>query len=98
VSGVERVQDDDLGSSRFGGGEEVIQSLRCAEQMAGGASVDQETKIGGAAHGSPHDRQAADKLRDGKFELADQDTARSGDGKPGAVRAGRQREGEVGNQ
>src|ERR1035437_1022369 len=66
--------------------------------MAGGASVDQQIEIRGGTQSSPHDRQAADKLRDGKFELADQDATRSGDGKPGAARAGRQREGEVGDQ
>src|SRR6266853_4232117 len=66
--------------------------------MAGGAWVDQEGAIGGGAQGSPHDRQTADKLRDGKFELADQDASRSRDGKPGAARTGRQREGEVGDQ
>src|ERR1035437_3919381 len=60
--------------------------------MAGSAGVDQEIEIRGGTHSSPHDRQAADKLRDGKFELADQDASRSGDGKPGAARAGRQRQ------
>src|ERR1035438_153915 len=76
----------------------MIHSLGCAEQMAGSASVDQEIEIRGGTHGAPHDRQAAYKLRDGKFELADQDAARRGDGNPGAARAGRQREGEVGDQ
>src|SRR5204862_7377210 len=98
VSGVERVQDDDLGGGSLGGAEEVMQSLRRAEQMAGGAGVDQEIEIRGGAHSSSHDRQTADKLRDGKFELADQDAARRGDGTPSAVRTGRQREGEVGDQ
>ena len=66
--------------------------------MAHTSPVDQEIEICGASHNSPHDRQATDKLRDGKFELADQDAWRRGDGKPGAARAGRQREGEVGDQ
>ena len=66
--------------------------------MAGSAGIDQEIEIGGASRGPPHDRQAADKLGDGKFELADQDASRSGDGEPGAVRTGRQRESEVGDQ
>ena len=51
-----------------------------------------------ASHGSPHDRQAADELRDGKFELADQHAARSGDGKSGAVRHRPPAKGEVGDQ
>jgi hypothetical protein len=90
VSGVERVEDDDLGSGSLGSGEEVIRSLGCAEQMAGSAGVDQKVEIRGASNSSPHDREAADKLRDGEFELADQDASRSRDGKPGAVRAGGQ--------
>src|ERR1035441_8969232 len=49
--------------------------------MAGSASVDQEIEIRGGTHGSPHDRQAAHKLRDGKFELADQDAGGGGGGK-----------------
>ena len=71
VSRVERVQDDDLGGSGLGGGEEMVHSLGCAEQMAGSAGVDQEMVVRGGPHRSPHDRQAADKLLDGKFELAD---------------------------
>jgi hypothetical protein len=47
-----------------------------------------------AAHGG----QAVDELRDGKFELTDQNTAWRRDGKSGAVRAGRQRQGEIGDQ
>src|SRR5258708_18367030 len=82
VSGVERVEDDHLGGGGLGGGEEVIHSLGCAEQMTGSAGVDQEVEIRGASQRSPHDRQAADKLQDGEFELADEDAARSGDGKP----------------
>src|SRR6202521_1210055 len=50
VSGVKRVQDDDFGGGSLSGGEEVIQSLRRAEQMAGGVGVDQEVEIGGGAH------------------------------------------------
>src|SRR5229473_8238703 len=49
VSGVERVEDDDLGGGNLGGGEEVIHSLGCAEQMTGSAGVDQEVEIRGAS-------------------------------------------------
>lgn len=71
VSGVERVEDDDLGGGSLSGGEEVIHSLRCAEQMAGGASVDEQVLIGGRVDDAAHGCQAVDELRDGKFELAD---------------------------
>src|ERR1019366_6434128 len=54
--------------------------------MAGSASVDQESEIRGGTHGSPHDREAADKLRDGKFELAAQDASWRGEGKTGPSR------------
>jgi hypothetical protein len=59
--------------------------------MAGSTRVDQKIEIRGGTHSSPHDRQAADKLRDGKFELADEDAAWRRDGKPAAARTGRQR-------
>ena len=59
----------------------MIQALGRTEQMAGGARIHEQVLIGGIAHGSPHGGQAADELRDGKFELADQHTARSRDGK-----------------
>ena len=91
MRGIQRVQDDDLRGGRVGGCEEVLQALRRAEQMAGSAGVDQEVEIRGASQRAAHEGEAADKLRDGEFELADQDAARSGDGKPGAVRAGGQR-------
>jgi len=71
VSGVERVEEDDLGGGSLSGGEEVIHSLGCAEQMAGGASVDEQVLIGCRVDDAAHDRQAGDKLWDGKFELAD---------------------------
>ena len=46
----------------------------------------------------PHGGQAVDELRDGKFELTDEHTARRGDGESAAMRAGRQRQGEIGDQ
>ncbi len=81
-----------------GGGEEVIQALGRIEQMAGGARIHEQVLIGGISQDAPHGGQAADELRDGQFELADQHTARRRDGKAGAVRAGRQRQREVGDQ
>src|SRR5260370_1271818 len=88
--------EENQSGSGLGGGEEVIHALRRAEQMASSARVDKQVLIGGRVHHAAHGSQAGDKLRDGKLELADQDAACSGDGKPGAVRTGRQRKGEVG--
>src|SRR5947209_17250811 len=42
VRGIERVENDDLGGGGPRGGHEVVQSLRGAEQMAGGARVHQK--------------------------------------------------------
>jgi hypothetical protein len=76
----------------------VIQTLRGTEQMACSARVYEEMLIGGRSQGTAHEREAADKLRDRKFELADEDTAPRWDRKAKAVGASRQRQGEVGNQ
>src|SRR5437879_4608426 len=54
--------------------------------------------IGGSSQRTAHEGEAADKLRDRKFELADENTTPRRDGKTKAVHAGRQRQGEVGNQ
>src|SRR6516225_6492720 len=54
--------------------------------------------IGGRSQRTAHEREAANKLRDRKFELADENTARCRDGKAKAVHAGRQRKGKIGNQ
>src|SRR6266699_5182 len=53
--------------------------------------------IGGRSQRTAHEREAADKLRDRKFELTDEDPARRRDGKAEAVRASRQGQGEVSN-
>ena len=98
MGGVERVQNDDLGTGGTRGGEEVIQALGRIEQMAGGARIYEQVLGGGISQDAPHGGQAADELRDGQFERADQHAARSGDGEAGAIRASRQRQREVGNQ
>jgi hypothetical protein len=46
--------------------------------------------IGGGSQRTAHKREAADKLRDRKFELTDEHTAWRWDGKAQAVRASRQ--------
>jgi hypothetical protein len=59
--------------------------------MAGGPRVHQKMLIGRRSQGTVHEGEAADKLRHGQFELADEDAAGRGDGKADAVRAGGQR-------
>jgi hypothetical protein len=54
--------------------------------------------IGGRSQGAAHGGEAADKLRDRKFELADENPAPRRDGKAQAVDASRQCQGEIGNQ
>ena len=98
VRGVERVENDDLGGGGPRGGHEVIQALRGAERMAGGARVHQKILIGGRTQRAAHQGEAADELRDGQFELADEDSARRGDGKADAVRTGRERQRKIGDQ
>ena len=98
VCRVQRVQDDDLGRSGACGGEEVIQALGCAEQVAGGACIHEQVLIRRVSHDATHGGQAADELRDGQLKLADEHTARCRDGKPGAVRTGCQRQRQIRNQ
>ena len=64
VSGIQRIEDDDLRGGRLRRREEVLQPLGCTEQMAGGACVNEQVLICGAAHCPAHNRQAADKLWD----------------------------------
>src|SRR5689334_12152329 len=47
VGGIQRVQDDDLRGGRLRRRQEVLQSLRCAEQMSGGAGIDEKVLIRG---------------------------------------------------
>ena len=58
---VERIQDDDFGSSSSCREDEVVQSLRCTEQMTGGPGIDQQMMVGGCTEATPHDQQAADE-------------------------------------
>jgi hypothetical protein len=67
-----------------------MQTLRRAEQMACGARVHEKMLIGGRSQSTAHVGEAADKLRDRKFELADENTAARRDGKAKAVCASRQ--------
>ena len=79
MSGVKRVQDNDLGSGGLRRGGKVIHPLRCTEQMSGGTGIDQKILIRGRPYSFPHGGQAIDELRDRKFELTDEHTARRWD-------------------
>src|SRR5713226_2307064 len=68
VRGVERVENQDIGCSGPRGGYKVIQTVRGGEQMARGARIHEEMVIGGRSQGTAHEREAADKVRDRKFE------------------------------
>ncbi len=98
MGGIERVEDDDFGGGGLSGGEEVVQALRCTEQMAGGAGIHQQMVIGSCSQAAPHECQAADEWAQGQFKLADEHAARGRDRKSQPVAAGGQREGEIGNQ
>jgi len=98
VGGVQRVEHDHLRGDLTGGVEKVIESLRCAQQIAGGTRIHQQVQIGGCSHGAAHHRQSPHKLWRGQFELADQHATRCGDGEAGAVLAGGQRQCQIGHQ
>jgi hypothetical protein len=98
VGGIERVQDNDLRDGCLRRREEVLHPLRCAEQMAGGACIDEQVLIRSVAHCSAHDREAADKLWDRQLELTDQHAAQGRHRKAHPVGARRQRQREVGDQ
>jgi hypothetical protein len=69
----------------------MIQSLGSAEQMASYPCVHQQIFIGGGSDLRAHGRKAGNKLRYGKFELADEHPAGSGHGEADAVSPGRYR-------
>ena len=66
--------------------------------MSGGTGIDQKILIRGRPYSFPHGGQAIDELRDRKFELTGEHTARRRDGESGTIRARRQRQGEIGDQ
>jgi hypothetical protein len=65
--------------------------------MSGRTGIDQKILICGLSYGFPHGGQAVDELWDWKFELTDEHAARRRDGKSGAMGAGCQRQGKVGD-
>src|SRR6516162_4728824 len=66
--------------------------------MPGGASVDEQVLIGGAAHRVPHGGQTADELWDRQLELADEHTALRRDWESQSIGASGQRQRQVGDQ
>ena len=45
VSGVERIQNNDLRGGGLGRGQKVVEPLGAAEEMTGGASIDEQVGI-----------------------------------------------------
>src|SRR5207249_11761294 len=68
VSGIERIDDDDIGLNRTRRVQEVIQTGGGAEHMAGDAGIDKEVRIGAVADGSAHGGQTESKLWSWQFE------------------------------
>src|SRR5579862_4563379 len=88
VCGIERIENDDICRSRLCRRHEMVETLCGAKQVAGGARVHQKMLIGGCAESAPHDGEAADELRHGQLELADQYAAWRRHGKANVVRTG----------
>src|SRR2546426_1564333 len=61
VSGVERIDDDDIGLDGTRGLEEVIQAGGGTEHMSGDSRVNKEIGIGAVANGLTHRGQAESK-------------------------------------
>ena len=76
----------------------MTEPWRGTEQVAGGTRVHQQPLVGGGTQGAAHAGQTADELRHGQLELTDQDTPCRRNGKADAVRTGRQRESQIGDQ
>ena len=56
VSGVERIEHDDFGSGGAGSDYEVIETLRCTEQMSCGPRIHQQVMIRSGTEITPHDQ------------------------------------------
>src|SRR3989449_10982018 len=65
VSGVERIDDDDVGLNRACGVQEVIEAGRGTEHMARDARIEKEIVICALADSFTHGGQAESKLRRG---------------------------------
>ena len=87
MSGVEGIDDNDIGLNRTGGVEEVIKAGGGAEQMTRDAGVDEEIGVGAVTNGFAHGGQAESELGRGQFELADKDTLGGRDLKAGVIAA-----------
>ena len=98
VSGVERIDDNDIGLNRTRRVKEVIQAGGGAEHMSRDAGIDKEIGIGAIADGVAHGGQTESKLRSGQFKLADQDSLGGWHVKAGVFATGRQSQSEIGDQ
>src|ERR1700674_2974012 len=87
VSGVERIDDDDIGLNRTCRVEEEIQAGGGTEHMARDAGIDKESGIVAITDRFAHGGETESKLGSGQFELADQDTFEGRDLKPSVVAA-----------
>lgn len=80
----------------------MAQPLSSAEQMPGGACVHQRMQIHSPgkrwSQRAAHNGKTADELGERELELADEYATRRSYGKAQTVRAGRQRQSEVGDQ
>jgi hypothetical protein len=88
AGGIAQVQQG-LAQGRHGAGIIFVLIVRGVERV-------ENQDLGGCSQCTAHEREAAYRLRDGKLKLAP--TARRRDAKAEAVRAGRQGQGEVGDQ
>src|SRR6516164_7739764 len=88
VSGVERIDDDDIGTNGTGRLKEVIQAGCGTEHMARDAGVDEEIRVGAIADSFAHGGQTQSKLRGGQFKLTDQNALGSRDMKASVLAAG----------
>jgi hypothetical protein len=98
VSGVKRIDDDDVGLNGTGGLKEVIQAGRGTEHVTGGTRIDEEIGVGAIADGCAHGGQTQSKLRRGQFELTDQDAFLGWDMKARVLATGRQGQSEIGDK
>ena len=69
MGGVQRIENDYFRCGGLSRGQKVVEALRCAEEMAGGASIDEQVRICRVTQGLAHLGQARGELLSGKLEL-----------------------------
>jgi hypothetical protein len=98
VSGVERVQDDDLRVGGAGGRQEMIESVGGVEQMSLGLGVDEQVLIGRGAQRLSHVKEPGGELLQGQLELTKQNPAGVNDFEPGPGSSGGEGQSEIGDK